>query len=79
MTRITIVLFMLALCSSCIIGASACGPNGVYSDCASACPITCKTRHGGGKFCPTVCRQGCVCINGHILNDQGRCVLPKDC
>ncbi|KAK7222617.1 hypothetical protein V2G26_010620 [Clonostachys chloroleuca] len=51
-----------------------CAINSVYSDCASLCPPTCLEV--GPRVCPAVCRPGCVCKPGYVLNVLGVCV-PK--
>nr|KAF7434882.1 hypothetical protein H0235_003073 [Vespula pensylvanica] len=56
-----------------------CGPNAIFSNCASACPITCKNYPNPPKYCIQVCVKRCKCLNGRILNNKGECVLPNEC
>lgn len=51
--------------------------NEVCSDCASLCQAQCKKTPI--RFCPALCKVGCVCQKGFIRDDQGRCVQPIQC
>ncbi|GJQ77170.1 hypothetical protein Trydic_g14846 [Trypoxylus dichotomus] len=49
---------------------SQCGPNKIYSNCASACPRSCGDD-GGPVICPAICRIGCTCQGiGGILQEK---------
>ncbi|XP_055604409.1 von Willebrand factor-like [Uranotaenia lowii] len=58
-----------------------CGPFQDYSDCGTACPMTCNEyfTNPGDKVCPAVCVAGCFCKPGYILNHLGKCVKPIKC
>lgn len=54
--------------------------NQIYKDCGSACPLTCKNMNDQSLImCIQVCRSGCFCIDGFVLNEKGECVNPKQC
>ena len=55
-----------------------CSNGMVYSDCASPCNLTCD-NYQNPPICPSVCRQGCACPSGMVLNNQGWCVSTTDC
>ncbi|XP_071941274.1 neurogenic locus notch homolog protein-like [Antedon mediterranea] len=50
----------------------------VFSDCASACPPTCKNPD---IVCKALCRPGCTCPKGKVLTrfHSKRCVRPSNC
>ncbi|XP_035729806.1 venom peptide SjAPI-2-like [Vespa mandarinia] len=79
MSRVTTIIFILALCISSIVYISACGSNAICTDCASTCPLTCENYNNPPKICSDICRKGCECINGYIFNSEGECVLPSEC
>lgn len=52
----------------------------IFSDCMR-CPVTCQTKDQG-IICPrpAVCKPGCQCQNGQIIDMAARaCVDPEDC
>ncbi|KAL2746300.1 venom peptide SjAPI-2 [Vespula maculifrons] len=79
MPRVTTILIVLALCIATVVCTPTCGPNAIFSNCASACPITCKNYLNPPKLCIQVCVKRCTCLNGRILNNKGECVLPNEC
>ncbi|XP_043686361.1 venom peptide SjAPI-2 [Vespula pensylvanica] len=79
MSRISMIIFVLALCLASIVYTSACGSNAIYTDCASPCALTCKNYQNPPKLCPRICIKGCKCINGYIFNNNSDCVLPSEC
>lgn len=54
-----------------------CPANQEYSQCANPCPSTCD--HPGPFYCKAMCRPGCACKEGYVVNDQGNCVKPSQC
>ncbi|XP_051170615.1 venom peptide SjAPI-2-like [Leptopilina boulardi] len=60
---------------------TACGPNGVLSDCASRCPLKCSNyRESKPRFCTDDCVKGCKCHPGYIIDDaSGLCISPQYC
>ena len=57
-------------------------PNAEYAECGSACPKTCDDeRDPIRKFrgCAAMCRRGCICKKGFILEKNGTCVKPEAC
>ncbi|EAT48607.1 AAEL000361-PA [Aedes aegypti] len=56
-----------------------CAEYEVYSECASACPVTCDTL-GEDKPCDYPCIRGCFCQPGYVRNTAtGECVRECDC
>ncbi|XP_015174770.1 PREDICTED: chymotrypsin inhibitor-like isoform X3 [Polistes dominula] len=55
----------------------ACGPNQIFDTCGTACPPTCKKP--SPDVCILLCVSGCRCKDGFVKNDNGDCVLTKDC
>jgi hypothetical protein len=57
-------------------------PNAEYTECGSTCPPTCDDeRNPIRKFriCSTMCRRGCFCKQGFVLENNGKCVKPETC
>ncbi|KAL2729098.1 venom peptide SjAPI-2 [Vespula maculifrons] len=79
MFRTSTIIFVLALCIESIVCTSTCGPNAVFSDCSTSCPITCENYQNPPKFCTDICIKGCSCVNGTVLKNQKECVLPCQC
>lgn len=50
----------------------------VYSQCGSACPLTCENRNNPPKVCPDICVAGCTCPTG-MAEYQGTCYNPDSC
>lgn len=54
--------------------------NEVYSDCGTACPETCDSiKFDGPVMCVADCVNGWFCIDGHVRNADGKCVLRFKC
>ena len=53
----------------------------VFDQCTSPCPRTCEDiqRNTPEKACITVCKPGCKCERGYIINNMGECVPEKLC
>lgn len=49
----------------------------VYSECGTSCPLTCNKPKV--DVCTLQCVQGCFCESGYLRDNNGDCVLPKDC
>ncbi|KAL2720171.1 venom peptide SjAPI-2 [Vespula squamosa] len=79
MSRISTIIFVLALCIASIVYTSACGPNAFCTDCANPCALTCKNYLNPPKICPDICIKGCDCIDGYVFNSKRECVLPSEC
>jgi hypothetical protein len=63
-----------------LIGEEDCPENEEYQSCGSACPTTCQNMKAGSQFCIAMCKTGCFCESSYVRNnDNGKCVLPKDC
>ncbi|XP_032083371.1 alpha-tectorin-like [Thamnophis elegans] len=54
-----------------------CPPNAYYDFCGTACPLTCA-NHTALIECPTMCIAGCICLEGHVLN-EGACIPLGQC
>lgn len=50
-----------------------------YTDCGSACPLTCDNPTGEDVMCIDVCVPGCFCKKGYVRDENGKCVEPKNC
>lgn len=50
-----------------------------YTDCGTACPITCENKDNPPLFCTANCVVGCFCEDGYVRNSDGECVLPTNC
>ncbi|CAH0627260.1 unnamed protein product [Chrysodeixis includens] len=63
---------------------SICGPNEELSPCSNGgCgPWTCSDLGyptGCVKMDPKYCREGCVCKEGYVKNDNGTCISSTEC
>ena len=56
---------------------SQCGYNEVYTNCGTACPLTCEKPNIGP--CTLQCVIGCQCKKGYLRNKFGKCVSPDKC
>nr|XP_042912443.1 tenascin-like isoform X3 [Parasteatoda tepidariorum] len=65
-------------CDKCVPEKNTCSKNEVYTECGSACPITCANL-GKDQACTAQCVTGCFCQKGLVRNDQGECVDPNQC
>ncbi|CAH0583154.1 unnamed protein product [Chrysodeixis includens] len=54
-------------------------PNAQFSECPSACPLTCNNKEIINTCAPACERAGCECKPGFVLNDSGLCIKPKEC
>jgi len=50
-----------------------------YTDCGTACPLTCENVNNPPMFCTANCVVGCFCDVGYVRAENGSCILPKDC
>ncbi|KAH9513373.1 hypothetical protein Btru_034758, partial [Bulinus truncatus] len=51
-----------------------------YSVCAKPCERTCRDiAENKDESCDTKCVEGCNCLEGQTLNDQGQCVPVSSC
>lgn len=55
------------------------GSNEVFSECGTACPLTCDNYKNPPKFCTKQCVIGCHCEKGYVRNKKGNCVTPCQC
>ncbi|XP_014099718.3 chymotrypsin inhibitor [Bactrocera oleae] len=77
------LLFVLVVCIASYVSAkpqrgSYCGKNEEFTECGTACPPKCDQRNSP-NLCTLQCIVGCQCKSGYVLNNQGRCVLRRDC
>ncbi|KAH7324850.1 hypothetical protein B0I35DRAFT_425079 [Stachybotrys elegans] len=54
-----------------------CGLNEVYTECGTACPMTCSDPTP--QVCTLQCVVGCQCAEGYILNKLRVCVTSAEC
>lgn len=62
--------------------AETCPENQEYTNCGSACALTCEDvnkRDALPRVCTLQCIQGCFCKRGLAKTSNGTCVEPKDC
>ncbi|KAG5679448.1 hypothetical protein PVAND_009013 [Polypedilum vanderplanki] len=50
--------------------------NEIYNTCGTACPETCEYKP---TICTMQCIEGCFCKRNYIRNNNGECILKKDC
>uniref|UniRef100_A0A8C5Q4J1 TIL domain-containing protein n=1 Tax=Leptobrachium leishanense TaxID=445787 RepID=A0A8C5Q4J1_9ANUR len=62
-----------------ILSVTCCRPHAVYTDCGSACPITCQNKDDTSTMCIDMCVPGCFCDTDYIEDGLGGCVLKEDC
>lgn len=52
----------------------------VFTTCEPAEPLTCKNMHRNVSSTTAVCRPGCKCKDGYVLDTLLKlCVLPEKC
>ena len=54
-----------------------CGPNFEWSECATACPATCR-RPLAPATCNLLCAPGCQCKAGFVQHDA-QCIAASQC
>lgn len=52
-------------------------PHEFYTDCGTACPLSCTKPYVG--VCTAQCVAGCFCEDGYVRDDNENCILPQDC
>ncbi|KAF5302456.1 hypothetical protein FQR65_LT08546 [Abscondita terminalis] len=77
MRLICFVLALALLATAAPQGGQECGENEEYSTCHTACPPTCEPPKS--NICPAICKTGCGCKQGYLLNSRGQCVTSRDC
>ncbi|XP_015930600.1 zonadhesin-like [Parasteatoda tepidariorum] len=55
-----------------------CGHYEEYSECGSACPISCDS-YNKEISCIQHCVKGCFCTRGYIRGPNGTCIRPTEC
>ncbi|XP_014665852.1 PREDICTED: hemocytin-like [Priapulus caudatus] len=55
-----------------------CGDFMEFTKCISNCPVTCRAYANAPECSTVVCRDGCQCIKGYVL-DGDVCVRPSNC
>ena len=71
--------FSSPLCSSPFVTEKSCPENQMYTECGTACPITCENKDNPPFICPLVCMSGCFCIQGYYKDANGNCVTEDGC
>ena len=57
-----------------------CPANERFDNCGTECPKTCENRFVVDQQpCISTCYTGCVCIDGHVRDADGRCVREEFC
>nr|XP_021001043.2 papilin isoform X2 [Parasteatoda tepidariorum] len=56
-----------------------CPPHSQFNSCGTFCPVTCENFRTPPEFCIQVCKTGCECESGYVLEEDGNCVLPENC
>ncbi|KAL2832523.1 trypsin inhibitor-like protein [Aspergillus cavernicola] len=70
---------LLIILAAVIATATACGENEYYTECGTACPVTCANYETPPEVCITLCVAGCFCEEGLYWNSTGTCVAVEDC
>ncbi|CAI5453045.1 unnamed protein product [Caenorhabditis angaria] len=85
-TSLLIFLGYLALCQAQMYTIESvedasliCAANETFSDCYNPCTEATCSKMDSDDSCSMMCMQGCMCEQGFMRNDQGDCVLTKDC
>jgi hypothetical protein len=62
-----------------IAGCSRVG-NQEFTTCEPVEPVTCKNMHNPPQYSPAICRPGCRCKKGYVLDSHTKkCIKPVDC
>ena len=58
-----------------------CGSNQEFDECVNPCNRTCEEIRNNEpkRICIDVCRSGCKCIEGYIINKYHVCVPENKC
>lgn len=56
-----------------------CKKNAKYSECNTACPLTCDNYRNPPKPCIEICLTGCACEKDYVKSATGTCVSPEQC
>ena len=54
-----------------------CPENEKYTQCGAACVGTCSNQNP--FICPAICLSGCVCNDGLVRSEDGKCIEPSEC
>ncbi|KAJ1132125.1 hypothetical protein NDU88_010454 [Pleurodeles waltl] len=59
----------------------ACPENAQYTDCGTACPLTCDNYDNPPLVCSKECVQGCFCKEGFVFENavSKRCIPQSEC
>jgi hypothetical protein len=55
-----------------------CNNGQVYQSCGSICEKTCFDNNESSCI-SNECIEGCFCVDGYVLNENGRCVERDKC
>ncbi|KDR23192.1 Hemocytin, partial [Zootermopsis nevadensis] len=54
--------------------------NQEFTTCEPVEPVTCKNMHSPPQYSPAICRTGCKCKKGYVLDSHTRkCIKPTEC
>ncbi|GLH02043.1 Hemocytin [Gryllus bimaculatus] len=54
--------------------------NEEYTSCLPSTPLTCKTMHNKQLSSSALCKGGCTCKKGYVLDtDSKKCIRPTEC
>uniref|UniRef100_A0A482ZE39 U21-Theraphotoxin-Sfo1a_1 n=1 Tax=Selenotholus foelschei TaxID=1905327 RepID=A0A482ZE39_9ARAC len=77
MNKVLFVSFLMLMAEEFASSHEMCPPGMVYTECGSACPVTCTRKP---EVCTTLCVEGCFCPVGQIWKESsGECVPPEKC
>ncbi|RWS10481.1 hypothetical protein B4U79_04552, partial [Dinothrombium tinctorium] len=51
----------------------------VFTNCGTACPLTCANLNNPPRACTAQCVVGCVCARGLYRDHRGNCVARSLC
>ncbi|KAK2575924.1 hypothetical protein KPH14_007287 [Odynerus spinipes] len=72
-----VLLVAVVYCISASPVNTKCGPNQVFDACKTACEPSCKNPNP--RSCVLKCVIGCRCLRGYVEDDNGNCVLLRNC
>lgn len=56
-----------------------CPANEIYTPCSANCEPDCKNPHRMNLVCPLICLEGCICDEGLVRSNNGKCIPAQQC
>ncbi|XP_076630667.1 chymotrypsin inhibitor-like [Colletes latitarsis] len=83
MSRYFVAILLLAVVALAAAEEKKCLSNEKWDMCGRMCEPTCDNPNPNPEFCPNLqCTSetsSCRCEKGYVRNDEGECVLEKQC